>query len=430
MHTHTHAHFFLFFCERHRHPPGSKVTTLELVRLSAPTRFFVVAPMYASIGSLQTWMLVMCPLPAQPAGGPGSIMPYAGCRTSIILILVRALAWQCPARTAAPPASPGSKVTTLELVRLSAPTRFFVVAPMYASIGSLQTWMLVMCPLPAQPAGGPGSIMPYAGCRTSIILILVRALAWQCPARTAAPAASEDTTQQAQERVHTDAPRVPESADAEDEAIEEEAAEETVDADAAQGGSAEAFEEDTADATVDVDAGNPADSSARLQELNRILRIRDATNMAAETISQATCLEILGVAADAPLSDLRRRYRYLILLLHPDKCSLARAGEASIAVNRAYGELHESNTGGDAGPAHRDEDVGPAHNHEWRQDWQEWNAEYERRAQERQQQDDFWKHFCRERGYDDTESEFDEYEEDQSQFYDLHARWEYASPSS
>ena len=197
-------------------------------------------------------------------------------------------------------------------------------------------------------------MMPYAGYRTSIILILVRALAWQCPARTAAPAASEDTTQQAQERVHTDAPRVPESADAEDEAIEEEAAEETVDADAAQGGSAEAFEEDTADATVDVDAGNPADSSARLQELNRILRIRDATNMAAETISQATCLEILGVAADAPLSDLRRRYRYLILLLHPDKCSLARAGEASIAVNRAY---EVSNTGGDAGPASRDEDV-------------------------------------------------------------------------
>jgi len=46
--------------------------------------------------------------------------------------------------------------------------------------------------------------------------------------------------------------------------------------------------------------------------------------------------EVLGISQDADLASVRRAYRHLALLVHPDKCSLPRTDAAFRAVRDAY----------------------------------------------------------------------------------------------
>ena len=52
-----------------------------------------------------------------------------------------------------------------------------------------------------------------------------------------------------------------------------------------------------------------------------------------------TLYDVLGVAVDAPRTDLKRAYRALALRLHPDKCASPTANERFKAVQEAYATL-------------------------------------------------------------------------------------------
>ena len=51
--------------------------------------------------------------------------------------------------------------------------------------------------------------------------------------------------------------------------------------------------------------------------------------------------EILGVFQDASIDDNKKRYRTLVLKLHPDKESSSIAREAMVSINRAFDVLSD-----------------------------------------------------------------------------------------
>ena len=77
-----------------------------------------------------------------------------------------------------------------------------------------------------------------------------------------------------------------------------------------------------------------ARTNAREEQQRELRRVLDAVDTGTHQHRA-----VLGVADDATWSEIHRRHKRLVLLLHPDKCRLSRAGEAFDAVHTAYSEL-------------------------------------------------------------------------------------------
>ena len=139
--------------------------------------------------------------------------------------------------------------------------------------------------MPVQRAGH-GTIIPYRGdLKTSIILLIVQALKWECPT-------TDDVAQQ--------------------------------------------------------DTARPTTSTSRLteedKELDRILSMLQEVCYNEEagrtkSMKPEYCRPLLGVPEDASLEHITKRFRRLSLLLHPDKCSDERGEEAFIAVKDAFEQI-------------------------------------------------------------------------------------------
>ncbi|KAK9831957.1 hypothetical protein WJX81_002921 [Elliptochloris bilobata] len=81
-----------------------------------------------------------------------------------------------------------------------------------------------------------------------------------------------------------------------------------------------------------------AGADERSAEVVRILRLLEAR----ERERAADAYDVLGLAPDAAAGKVKKRYWRLSLLVHPDKCSHARANDAFQAVSAAAKELQDA----------------------------------------------------------------------------------------